>query len=718
MVCSASPTSVSRAPEPRARRLRCAALALGLIPAALGAAALPSLVDLSLGAEDARVLGDQAQSRGARAVALGDFNGDRFADMAIGVPEANRDALTLSDAGEVHVILGESPLPATLDLSAVSSPRDMLVLGHESFAELGQTLAAGDFNGDGFDDLAIGSPLADPESRTGAGEILLVFGADTLPTQVDTDLGHEDVRVLGAEFADATGSALATGDVNADGFDDLIIAAPRADRSQTGTNDQAGEVWVIFGAATWPAQIDLSTVTGVVVIRGEALGGLLGIDVAAGDIDGDGYDDIVAGVPNADGEDPFRNEPGQVVVVRGGDALPTLPTVIDLASAGDLRLQGDDITDHAGTAVATGDFNADGRLDLLIGAPDADQAGFSDDDAGEGYVWLGRATLPTSVDLAAGEEDVRILGDDGSDHAGVPLRTGDLDGDGRDDALIGIVDSDPGTPSTRFGAGEAVVLLGATLTATTPAVFDLELDQRDIAIHGDDSSDVWSTGLGAGDIDRDGFEDALVGAPEADPDSGGDQRFQAGEAAVILGDSTAATATRSRFDRAGDAPLGDLGPVLRVEIDHAAGTGSGVDGASVTTATLTRTAPTGAGLPAGVAAVQWEITGDRAGWTTADLSLCVTDAEITGLSEPLLSIYHAAAVTGPWSLLGTTVEETPNCLTAPITAHGFFAIGETKLSELVIAYLLGLISTPPPGGDVNGGGIDISDAVTLLLTGL
>ena len=184
----------------------------------------------------------------------------------------------------------------TIDLDA--SEEDVRILGEEALGYLGFSLAGGDVNGDGFDDLILGAYGASPLGRTSAGITYIVYGeSNTLPTPMDLAAGA-DVEIFGSADTDQAGRAVAADDVNGDGFDDIIIGAHLADE---GALIDAGKVYVIYGSASLPATLDLLTQPAEWTLVGSAASNNLGGAVAAGDINGDGFADVIAGARKADG---------------------------------------------------------------------------------------------------------------------------------------------------------------------------------------------------------------------------------------------------------------------------------------------------------------------------------------------------------------------------------------------------------------------------------
>ena len=413
---------------------------------------------------------------------------------------------------------------------------DMRVLGENPSDLSGEAVATGDINGDGYTDIIIGASYADPGDPPlhWAGETYVIFGSSDPPSTIDLSTESADISIYGENSSDFLGHAVASGDVNGDGYDDIIIGAPDAGPIE-GT--YTGGTYVILGDSfsSPPYTIDLSTDPADITIYGEYGYELSGWAISSGNVNGDSYDDIIIGVPY---DDPgARINAGKTYVIFG-DSFPSPPYFIILSvQPADITIFGDNDYDYSGKAVASGDVNVDGYDDLIIGAYRADPGDPPRTDAGEAYVIFGDIypSPPYTIDLHSESADITICGDDEEDYSGRAVASGDVNGDGYSDIIIGADGADPYPPGVPFRRkGVTYVLFGSGFLSP-PYTIDLETQLSDITICGAHSNDHLGDAVASGDVNGDGYHDIIIGAWGAEP--GEPPRDRAGETYVIFGSS-------------------------------------------------------------------------------------------------------------------------------------------------------------------------------------
>jgi hypothetical protein len=274
--------------------------------------------------------------------------------------------------------------------------QDFTMSGLEQYGEFGDYVASGDVNGDDIADIiVIAEAAGEPDkSRTNAGDAYVFFGSKSLGGTAKVAEGAQSLAIFGAEGVeqqdqrDTLGFSAASGDVNGDGFDDIILTA-RLAGGPGNSRSTAGEAYIIFGSASLSGTIDIAANTQDVTIYGADANDLLGYS-AAHDVNGDGIDDIILGTAYADGPGNSKDGAGEAYVIFGSR---TLPPVIDLALVQpDITVPGIEEGDGLGATVIGGDLNGDGRSELIAVALRADGPDNSRKDAGEVYV----ITVPRS----------------------------------------------------------------------------------------------------------------------------------------------------------------------------------------------------------------------------------------------------------------------------------------------------------------------------------
>ncbi len=399
-----------------------------------------STADISFIGENS---GDQA---GCSVSSAGDLNADGFDDFVIGAKGYDYNG---HRAGKTYILFGSGSLNWGMEYNLGSASASFI--GEESEDRCGRYISrAGDVNGDDYDDIIIGT----------SEKPYLVFGKASGWT-MDSSLSEADV------IFDRGKKASCAGDVNGDGYDDLLIAS-------------TDETYLVFGKSSdWDNVYYLATADAS--FEGEGEGDPKGI----GDVNGDGYDDFVIG---AEGNDDLGFSAGQTYLILG--RASGWSTNIDLSTA-DASFWGETLGDQAGCSVSgAGDLNGDGYDDFLIGTYDT----------GTMYIILGKAS-GWDNDTILSNADASFVGENFIEMS--ISAAGDVNSDGYDDFLVG--NGRAGNPG-----GITYLILGKA----SGWAMDTPLTNADASFLGEDSGDGsgWSVS-GAGDINGDGNDDFLIGAP-------------------------------------------------------------------------------------------------------------------------------------------------------------------------------------------------------------
>jgi VCBS repeat-containing protein len=523
---------------------------------------------------------DERDRSGSSVSNAGDINGDGFDDLIIGARYADPNGQ--NGAGSSYVVFGNSSgFDTQFNLSSLNGSNGFVINGINPFDNSGSSVSSAlDINGDGFNDLIIGASNADPNGQNGAGSSYVVFGNSSgFDTQFNLSSlnGSNGFVINGINRYDFSGSSVSSaGDINGDGFDDLIIGARNVESS-----------YVVFGRSSgFGAGFNLSSLNGsegFVINRIDSGAGSDSSVSNAGDINGDGFDDLIIGARYADPNG--QNLAGSSYVVFGNSSgFDTQFNLSSLNGSNGFVINGINPFDNSGRSVSNaGDINGDGFDDLIIGASNADPNG--QNGAGESYVVFGNSSgFDTQFNLSSlnGSNGFVINGISEGDISGSSVSNAlDINGDGFDDLIIGAYRADPN--GQRY-AGESYVVFGRS--SGFGAGFNLSsLDGSEgFVINGIDSDDYSGRSVSsAGDINGDGFDDLIIGAFLADPNG----QNNAGSSYVVFGFASG-TPTNKPPVAVNDTAITDEDTAVNIEVlanDSNSLTVSAVDGKTVVVGT-------------------------------------------------------------------------------------------------------------------------------------
>jgi hypothetical protein len=421
----------------------------------------------------------------------GDFDGDGYVDLAVGVPgeavngKANAGAINLFYGGPGSLAPGGSYSTLHQDLTGV-------VDDAEAKDAFGSALAVGDFNADGFDDLAVGVPNEREPATSGdlgEGAVHVFLGSSGGLRVTGNQIWSQAALGFDGDPADQFGAALATGDFDGNGYDDLIVGTPGRDTNQ---GDSAGVVYYLRGGASGLGLFPSGAGAG-----GDAPFDSFGRALAAGDFDGDGLDDLAVAAPNANVGSAA--DAGIVYVYPGSvftvDWFAGVAWHQDVSGIADVA----ETSDKFGTALAAGDFDGDGFADLAVGVQHED-IGLNTNNGAVNVIFGSASGLSASGDQLVWRGEPQA---EDSDLFGAALAAGDANGDGFAELIVG-------APGSDGGKGALVAYLGTTGGLTLFKRLGAKVKG------GAQIGDNFAYSLALGDFDGDGACDLAAGVPNDD----------------------------------------------------------------------------------------------------------------------------------------------------------------------------------------------------------
>ena len=417
----------------------------------------------------------------------GDVNGDGYDDVIVGCKQCDGGG---TDTGSAFIYFGNSSMDATFDVNLTNpEPNNGDEFGGYFLS------SAGDVNGDGYDDVIVACQSCEGAGPAGSGAAFIYFGGSPMDGTFDVNLSNPEADASDL-FAQSISSA---GDVNGDGYQDVIVGCGSCDGGGTNT----GSAFIYYGGSSMDSTADV-TIHNPEPDSGDTFGSSVS---SAGDVNGDGYDDVIIGCRTCDSG---GTDSGSAYIYFGGPSMTNESLNVSINNPE--PNSGDDFGIFTAPA---GDVNGDGYDDVIVGCFSCDSGGTN---TGSAFIYYGGSSMDATFDVNLTNPEP----DSGDQYGRSVSSAGDINGDGYDDVIVGCTRCDGGTETS----GAAFIYFGGSSMDATADVSLYSFEEDTGAGFGNIVSN-------AGDINGDGYSDVIVGCNQCD-DVGRD----AGSAYIYLGNGT------------------------------------------------------------------------------------------------------------------------------------------------------------------------------------